>query len=309
MNACACLWPAVLVFAQVVQLPAPSSNERCATSGPSADQLLRLYRREVSDYEIYRDAERREKLDLNQNSICSWTNPSKDALAQGVLFVWTYRGCAEVVGGAWSHPQGARRAVFHEFNSLSRRVLKPTRASGGFVWSPQAAVARLTIADAEAPAESSRKRLLQLRALAREFSAHSTTPDRQRWELRVLANPLFRYESTDDELLDGGVFAFVSSAGTDPEVLMVIEATKGDDPRWQCAFGRLSVYDTFVERAGRTVWSSVWTSRQASGHTATHDAEHTFEVYRDKMIDELPVDRGDAGAQNEERPSAGSSRP
>ena len=55
----------------------------------------------------------------------------------------------------------------------------------------------------------------------------------QAWELRLLPKPLYRYESTDPEVLDGAVFALVSSAGTDPEIILLIEARKTPEgPRW-----------------------------------------------------------------------------
>jgi hypothetical protein len=48
----------------------------------------------------------------------------------------------------------------------------------------------------------------------------------RRWELRLLPHPLYRYESTDPDVVDGALFAFVTSAGTDPEALLAIEARK-----------------------------------------------------------------------------------
>jgi hypothetical protein len=53
--------------------------------------------------------------------------------------------------------------------------------------------------------------------------------------------PLYRYESTDPDVLDGAVFSFVSSAGTDPEAILVLEARKGPGatvPTWHYAVGR-----------------------------------------------------------------------
>ena len=45
-----------------------------------------------------------------------------------------------------------------------------------------------------------------------------------REELRLLPQPVYRYESEDPEVQDGGVFAFVQ--GTDPEVLLLLEAVR-----------------------------------------------------------------------------------
>src|SRR5262249_28266409 len=47
------------------------------------------------------------------------------------------------------------------------------------------------------PAVSAPQRLTQMRALAREFSATTRDQNEAEWELRLLPQPLYRYESTD----------------------------------------------------------------------------------------------------------------
>lgn len=75
----------------------------------------------------------------------------------------------------------------------------------------------VTIAGGPVPARSTAQRLVQMQALTRDFSA-STKDDKDRsWELRLLPRPFYRYESTDPDVLDGALFSFVTSAGTDPE--------------------------------------------------------------------------------------------
>jgi hypothetical protein len=77
--------------------------------------------------------------------------------------------------------------------------------------------------------------------LARGFSGTTRDAQERRWELRLLPRPLYRYESTDPDVLDGALLAFVSSAGTDPEALLVLEARKAPGataPTWHYAVGR-----------------------------------------------------------------------
>ena len=52
--------------------------------------------------------------------------------------------------------------------------------------------------------------------LARQFSAHFVDADDTRWELRLLPKPVYRYESTNPALLDGGMFAFVQAPTRTP---------------------------------------------------------------------------------------------
>ena len=65
-----------------------------------------------------------------------------------------------------------------------------------------------------------------MRSLAREFNGRSLSDQGQAWELRLLPQPLYRYESTDPDVLDGALFTLVSSAGTDPEIILLLEARK-----------------------------------------------------------------------------------
>ena len=126
-----------------------------------------------------------------------------------------------------SHPPRRDHAsLYHEFHSLSLSVLDVSR-SGSHTWTPEAPGIELTpIAEAPRPARSAPQRLVQMRALTHDFSASTKDDKERRWELRLLPQPLYRYKSTDPDVLDGALFAFVTSAGTDPEALLVLEARK-----------------------------------------------------------------------------------
>ena len=66
------------------------------------------------------------------------------------------------------------------------------------------------------PARSASQRLAQMRALTHDFSASTRDAKGRRWELRLLPQPLYRFKSTDPDVLDGALFAFVTSAGRTP---------------------------------------------------------------------------------------------
>jgi hypothetical protein len=60
-------------------------------------------------------------------------------------------------------------------------------------------------------------------------------------ELRLLPQPLFRYEPDREvpDLVDGALFAFVQ--GTDPQSLLILEARRdGTKVGWHFAFARLA---------------------------------------------------------------------
>jgi hypothetical protein len=73
--------------------------------------------------------------------------------------------------------------------------------------------------------------------------------DYQVTELRILSQPLFRYESKSD----GTLFAFVMA--TDPEALLLIDERPGDSgPAWHYAFARMSNHSLAAKRRDLVVW-------------------------------------------------------
>ena len=249
-------------------------------------QLRAIYAEDAAEYSIYRDVERREKLELRQEPVYAWTNP---VLGQeGAMFVWTRQGRPEAIGSIFSFPAQVKgmRGLMHEFHSVSTATLVPERASLNR-WEPQSGLVMKALPDAPKPADSARPRLLQLRDLSRSFTARSVDPDGRTCELRLLTQPLHRYQSTDPDIIDGALFAFVSSAGTDPEVVVMIEARRGDDePVWKyapCRFSNLNLHVKYND-------AEVWTSILGGENTKEHDAQHLYHLHRDRRIDDVKSD-------------------
>ncbi len=76
----------------------------------------------------------------------------------------------------------------------------------------------------------------------------------------------------------------VSSAGTDPEVILALEACEGDEGfQWQFAVARFSDLDLYVRHKDDEVWKSV----RGGENTFNHDPQHLFRFYRDRIVDEI----------------------
>jgi hypothetical protein len=258
-----------------------------AAAGPKPKdvkaRLLELYTQEASGYAMYRDANRKEKLELQLEPVYVWTNPVRGGEQDGAVFVWTYRGRAEVVGTFFSYPASGPRNLNHELHSLSLSVLN-VRREGLHSWSPEAPGIELApLADAPTPARTPALRLAQMRALTRDFAATTEDDKAKRWELRTLPKPLYRYESTDPAVLDGAVFAYVTSAGTDPEALLVIEARRAEGTEgftWQYATARFTDMSLTVRCKGKEVLNVPlipWDSPQ-------QDPKHRYRTFRDRGI-------------------------
>ena len=184
--------------------------------------LHEAYLKDASEYEFFLDEGHRQKLDLRREPVMRWTSESD---YNGDVYVWTYGGAAKVVGCIFSGPRDTtNRAVMHEFHSLAPEPLHGDKRGAG--WMPQESGLKFEpIPDAPEPAATPSRRLTQMRDLARRFTAQVGRGG-VRSEMRLLPQPIYRSEVADPTapVGDGAVFTFVWSAGTDPEVLLVIEA-------------------------------------------------------------------------------------
>jgi hypothetical protein len=168
----------------------------------------------------------------------------------------------------------------HELHALDTEKLLVKRQEYN-QWKPQTGLARKELPDAASPAAAAGARLLQMRRIAQEFVGHSVDRDRKQWELRLLPTPLYRYPPARTGVLDGALFALMSSAGTDPEVLLLIEAREIDGKvRWEYACGRFSDWELHVQRKDKEVFSSV----PSETNVFAHDPLHLYRLYPEKVV-------------------------
>ncbi len=253
-------WLLIALTAVPGQPPAAKDEREAQEAARTKrERLLEIYGTEAAGYTIYRDASRKEKVELRTEPVYVWTNPVRGGGQDGAVYVWTCRGRAEALGSFFSYPATGRRHLSHEFHSLSLSVLDVQRqGTHALTWTPEASgVEMRPIAAAPDPGRSSALRLSEMRALTRDFSASTKDDQGRSWELRLLPQPLFRYESTDPGVVDGALFGFVTSAGTDLEALLAIEArrsTKTDAPVWHYAAARFTDQELEVRYKGKEVF-------------------------------------------------------
>jgi hypothetical protein len=246
------------------------------------ERVLAIYAHDATEYTIYRDATRNEEAKLRRKPVLDCSDPARGN-GDGAVFVWTCRGRPEAIGMIYSFPMTGPRALNHEFHSLSLSVLDVTRAgTHSATWRPLAPGIELApIAGAPRPAESPPLRLSQMRAISREFSASTTDHASKRLELRLLPQPIYRYESTDPDVIDGALFVLVTS--TDPEALVVIEERKppgSDRPIWEYAVCRMTDLGLIVRHKGKNVYDAPLIPYGS----AEQDPKHRFRVFHDRDI-------------------------
>src|SRR5581483_2662079 len=245
--------------------------------------MLPVYAAEVAEYTLALEAAPGNSLELKKEPVLEWSNPVRQGLQHGACFLWLHNGRPAALGCIFSQPHDkpAGRQVIHEFDALDPEKLLITRPNALNEWKPQAGLARAELADAPPPGPTPGARLIQMRRLAQEFTGHSLDAEEKRQDLRLLPSPLYRYPTAKTGVIDGALFTLVSTAGTDPEVLLLIEAREqGGKARWEYACGRFSDRSLYVQRRDREVWSMV----RGESNPFNHDPLHLYTIYADKVV-------------------------
>jgi hypothetical protein len=217
-----------------------------------ADEFLAFAKRESDTYTFRLDARGGEPLRRQPEPILKWSNPVVGTI-YGDVFVWTANGRPELVGSLyqWYSPYTHRS---NEFMSLSTGRLTAER-EGQVVWAPPpSGIDFKPLPGAAAPAATAPQRLRQMRDMASEFTARQTDRKGVERDMRLLAQPVYRYEGAGGEPIDGALFVFV--LGTDPEAFLLIEDRKVEGkPQWQYALARMNSIELHVSQRGHEVWA------------------------------------------------------
>ncbi len=281
----------VLLFVPVIQVwaqPAPEENkitERAAES-------LRLSTAEAKrfDYFITGDSEKKSKL--HPTPVYRFTSPQIGEVYAN-LFLWTHQGRPVAIASIsnWYSPRAYRGLAV---TSLSTEKLIGTR-DGKEIWHPKSGGLEFKpLADAKPPQKTAAQRLRQMRALAREFTAEfkrdASYPEGGK--LRLLSNPLYRYESQQPELIDGAIFGF--AFGTSPQLVLLIEARQtASGARWHYAWAPRNSTEYHVRHNGREVWSlpqlaPPWPNSKNPTNTYTVFPDLQREGRTQQFVDQLP---------------------
>jgi hypothetical protein len=193
-------------------------------------------------------------------TVIRWRNVARGQEGEAMMVVWPQNG--RPIAMASIYPWAGY--MVHEFDSLSRGHKLTAREQGRVIWSPATAGVEFhPLSDAAKPATSPAERVRQMKAIAERFKATMTgwsADNSDREELRLLPRPLYRYDLTAEKapelpLLDGGLFAYVQ--GTDPEVVLIIEAIgTADKADWQYAFVRATSGGVEAKLGDRVVWTA-----------------------------------------------------
>jgi hypothetical protein len=230
----------------------PGAMGEETAAAPSEPKTLReLIDSSLAWYDVFPSAEATEPAEAI--AVLRWANNQRGS-QDGVTVLFVHGG--RPLAAACIYPWAMR--LEHDFESLSRDNILAKR-DDAVIWQPQEAGVKFAdVPSAPIPDDSRPQRLRQMKTLAEKFQAtllgwKRDNSDRE--ELRLLTRPLYRYDPKAGPVIDGAVFAF--AMGTDPEVLLLIEAVKeGDKARWQYAFARRTSGELEGRLGDQVVWQA-----------------------------------------------------
>lgn len=269
-----------MLFVAMLLLTIPLSAQEKETDKPEfrgqdAQRVaawLKVSQDHAGDYRLARESRPDAPLKLLPKAVFRHSQPVRgDDI--GAVYLWVDdAGLPAALGTVFAYSSGGpgERWVAHEFHSLASEPLIG-RWRDKDAWSPrEPGVEWKEVPEAPMAADSPTARLRQMREIGRRMAAHSTESNDNRWELRLITQPVYQYSTekkTESNTIGGGVFLFCQ--GTDPEVILVLEARKlGERRVWHYALAPFTDYALSVTLDGKEVWSL------EKGHRPTRTTAH-----------------------------------
>jgi len=268
---------AFLTMILAIGQPAGEGQQADGVDKVQLDRWQKYYHQVASEYQMVFGSGRTAPLKLHDKPVITYFNPVGGGQTLGAMFVWTNEGRPEIAGAIWSKLNGETRRVIHSFHSLSLEPVQAERHGTDF-WAPiQPGVTPVLIPAGPAVAATAPQRLAQMRSLARDFTASTVRGSAER-ELRMLPQPVFRFESGDADR-DGGLFVWFED--WDPELLLLMETrTTPQGAKWHASFARFTNLPVAARYQGNQVWSFAASADEPSqgGHDRRYISVHGVDV-------------------------------
>jgi len=183
-----------------------------------------------------------------------------------------------VVAGSlyqWYSPHTHRS---HEFVSLTADAVSG-EYEGQPVWNvQQPGITWRELNDAPRPSSSPTVRLAQMRQIVSQYSCQKTDRAGLTNPLRLLRQPVYRYQCPAHDVVDGALFTFVQ--GTDPEVWILLETRTIDgELAWRLAATRMNSIQFVLTSPSEEIWRGdvlTWTDvKSRKGAYTTYRVSET----------------------------------
>ena len=230
-----------------------------ADDDPQAKHRLKLMEEEVGNLEPESsELKTKPALTFASKPLLRYSDPTRGIIGErsnvlldgGVWRLGTEGRPTALVTIELYEVSGVPGLLSYEFLSLTGAKLSLKHKEGKIPhWEPtESGLTLKELAEAPKPAATAAARLVQMRQLARRFTVKEKIRGREEIECRLLTQPIDRYQSEADTIVDGAIFVYVNS--TNPEVGVVVET---DGNRWVYGTLRLAGAELTVALDGREV--------------------------------------------------------
>jgi len=183
-------------------------------------------------------------------------------IPDATLWIWTSEGRPVAFQKVEGNDHGGGRQWTICFASLSEGLVTVRWPMGHSFASRDPGVTFRPIPGAEIPSDSARMRTAQIKMLKEQFRAGFGFNEDGKggsagWgEARILAKPLFEYSDPKTKMPRGAVFG-MSSTGTNPAALLLIEARPGEAGKlqWHYSLARMTVISVRASLKNVEIWS------------------------------------------------------
>ena len=207
----------------------------------------------TAEFELQTEKADSKLLERGKSPILRWSNPVREFVNDGLTYLWLDDNRPLAIGSCWCRSTEAdlrTGELKYEFSTLTDERMS-LRRGDNVIWTPKPeGVVNKPLAEAQAPQDTAARRLTQMRQLARRFQASSFKMNSPH-ELRLMPQPLYRYDDKANDVLDGALFAFVE--GNDPEALLLLEAVSG---KWRYTLASMTNYRVVVRLDKEDVFTS-----------------------------------------------------
>lgn len=276
------------VFGQDIAPPAADNTPAAGIAAKDRQQneKLEFFRQRLAKLSVRAAASPQQPLQFVGEPLITFENPVSQ-MWDGFLFVWTDRG----------RPAAAVKCYYHSLNkrwgrtfvSLSSERIEMTSEEKR-LWTPaEAGLSFAELPGSFKPAGDARRRLTQMRDIARRFTMvdHWGLKDPTDWRLRLLTTPLHRYEAPDHDVVDAAMFGYVANS---PEAVVLVEARKtGEGLAWHYAVARMTRFEVTVSLDDREIAHfprlESWPPSGVYFHDPVEMPDYPFQRDTDKAAD------------------------
>lgn len=196
----------------------------------------------------------REKAELVPQPVFRYSDDERE-IPDATLWVWTRNARPAAFQKVEVNSWRDTRQWTVCFASLSENLLEVNFPQERKYKSKVPGVEFRPIPEAEPPSDKARQRTSQIKSLKERFTGTIASDGTRPVSFRAMPRPIFEYSDPDSKLPLGAIFG-LTSTGTNPDILLIVELRKDDSDtlRWEYALARMTSVAFKVKLDDHVVW-------------------------------------------------------